>query len=197
MKRDSGTHCDRSGETRHMFTHERRERERERDHLMATAAGFDHLERKCRPGERLTNSRRRLESRLRIDRVSETPRADGERERERERRRRRSHGEEEFRSSVRPSVRAAARESIIWSGDVVATAAAALRISASICHLLSATNSPSHADCAVAETLLRPERLGKKVKPCGDCSCHSSSYDSNHSLAFSLLLQNFIKGTAT
>ena len=90
MKRDSGTHCDRSGETRHMFTHERRERERERERERPSDGdgggrrGFDHLERKCRPGERLTNSRRRLESRLRIERVSETPRADGEREKEKE-----------------------------------------------------------------------------------------------------------------
>ena len=44
MKRDSGTHCDRSGETRkggrHMFTHERPS-DGDGNH-------FDHLERKYR-----------------------------------------------------------------------------------------------------------------------------------------------------
>ena len=49
MKRDSGTHCDRSGETRkggrHMFTHERPSD--------GDGGHFDHLERKCRVSMRL------------------------------------------------------------------------------------------------------------------------------------------------
>ena len=163
MKRDSGTHCDRSGETREGGTclHAR-------DHLMATAAARRRARARAATSTtskesagRSLNSRGRLEGRLRFDRVSETPgeappRMASERRRERK-------------NSDHPSVRAAARESIIWSGYVVAVA---LRASlGSICHLLSAANSPSHADCAAqwrklcSETRAQKCSWGKKVRP--------------------------------
>ena len=154
MKRDSGTHCDRSGETRHMFTHERPS---DGDGGTAAATSKESAGRWAGVSIVHVDHLRVVFGLIQFPRhpVAWLPMMAREGE----------EGEEEFRSSVRvrPRVRAAARESIIWSGALQSASRGPFAISLApqtVHHTPTAQNCSDQSAEVLGETVRRPSRHG-------------------------------------